>query len=73
MGYSEGHGSLVCCIPWGHRVRQDLVTERYTTDDGGDCQSLQSWQVPRLCSLFFNLHLCGNSLSPITVNVVEYC
>ena len=25
-GDSEGQGSLVCCIPWGHRVRQDLVT-----------------------------------------------
>ena len=27
QGDSEGHGSLVCCISWGHRVRHDLVTE----------------------------------------------
>ena len=25
-GDGEGQGSLVCCSPWGHRVRQDLVT-----------------------------------------------
>ena len=26
-GDSEGQGSLVCCGPWGHRVRRDLVTK----------------------------------------------
>ena len=25
---SEGQGSLVCCSPWGRRVRYDLVTEQ---------------------------------------------
>ena len=25
---SEGQGGLVCCNPWGHRVRHDLVTEQ---------------------------------------------
>ena len=25
---SEGHESLVCCSPWGRRVRHDLVTEQ---------------------------------------------
>ena len=25
---SEGQGSLVCCGPWGHRVRHDLVTKQ---------------------------------------------
>ena len=24
---SGGHGSLVCCNPWGHRVGHDLLTE----------------------------------------------
>ena len=24
---SGGHGSLVCCNPWGHRVGHDLMTE----------------------------------------------
>ena len=27
LGDSEGQGSLVCCSPWGHRVRHDLPTE----------------------------------------------
>ena len=26
-GDSEGQGSLVCCSPWGHRVRHSLVAE----------------------------------------------
>ena len=25
---SEGQGSLVCCSPWGHRVRHDLASEQ---------------------------------------------
>ena len=25
---SEGQGSLVCCSPWGHRVRHDWATEQ---------------------------------------------
>ena len=28
LGDGEGQGSLECCIPWGCRVRQDLVTEQ---------------------------------------------
>ena len=24
----DGQGSLVCCSPWGHRVRHDLVTKQ---------------------------------------------
>ena len=30
---SEGQGSLVCCISWGHRVGHDLATgqQRYCT------------------------------------------
>ena len=27
-GHSEGRGSLVCCIPWGHGVGKDWVTEQ---------------------------------------------
>ena len=26
-GVGDGQGSLVCCRPWGHRVRQDWMTE----------------------------------------------
>ena len=26
LGHSEGQGSLVCCIPWGCKVRHDWVT-----------------------------------------------
>ena len=25
---NEGQGSLACCSPWGHKVRQDLETEQ---------------------------------------------
>ena len=25
-GVGEGHGSLVCCSPWGHRVRHELTS-----------------------------------------------
>ena len=28
LGAGEGQGSLVCCSPWGHRFRHDLVTEQ---------------------------------------------
>ena len=28
LGYGEGQGGLVCCSPWGRRVRLDLATER---------------------------------------------
>ena len=28
LGDSEGQGSLVCCSPWGHRVRHDWAAEQ---------------------------------------------
>ena len=28
LGDSEGQGSLLCCTPWGHRVRHDFGTEQ---------------------------------------------
>ena len=28
LGDSEGQESLVCCSPWGRRVRHDLATEQ---------------------------------------------
>ena len=31
LGDSEGQGSLVCCSPWGSRVRHDLVIEQQHT------------------------------------------
>ena len=31
LGESEGQGILVCCSPWGHRVRHDLAMEQYTS------------------------------------------
>ena len=30
-GDGEGQGSLVCCRPWGRRVRHDLVSERQSS------------------------------------------
>ena len=29
-GVGDGQGSLVCCSPWGHRVRHDLATEQHS-------------------------------------------
>ena len=31
---SGGQSSLVCCSPWGHRVRQDSVTEEQMIHGG---------------------------------------
>ena len=28
LGDGEGQGKLMCCSPWGHRVRHDLVNEQ---------------------------------------------
>ena len=30
LGDSEGQGSMVCCSPWGCRVRHNLVTVQQT-------------------------------------------
>ena len=27
-GDSKGQGSMVCCSPWGRRVKHDIATER---------------------------------------------
>ena len=35
VGDGEGQGSLVCCSPWGHRVRHDLVTEQQPANQAG--------------------------------------
>ena len=32
LGDWEGQGSLGCCIPWGHRIRDDWVTEQQMFD-----------------------------------------
>ena len=46
---SEGQGSLVCCSPWGFRVRFSLATEQqqkqlysYVLSHSGVSKSLQS-------------------------------
>ena len=39
LGESEGQGSLVCCSPWGSRVRHDLVTEQQHTSPQFLCLS----------------------------------
>ena len=36
-GDSEGQGTLVCCSPWGCRIRRDLVTEQ-ESGSGGICK-----------------------------------
>ena len=44
LGGSEGQGSLVCCSPWGQRVRHDLATEQ---------QILRSLKAEFTCHSFF--------------------
>ena len=48
--YSEGQGSLVCCIPWSRRVRHNLVTKQ------------QSFSFTNgLCgNVLFNFQVFGN-------------
>ena len=36
LGVSDGKGSLACCSPWGHKVRQDWVTELNWTVAAGE-------------------------------------
>ena len=57
-GDGEGQGSLVCCSPWGHRVRQDLTNQLLHTktwsgthsESGGDVLS-SHWAQMHSCKL----------------------
>ena len=35
-GDSEGQGSMVCCSPWGHRVKHNLAAEQQTPTQYSD-------------------------------------
>ena len=50
LGVADGKGSLVCCSPWGHRVRHDWVTEL-----NWDTDVLE--QISILCHLKISLKL----------------
>ena len=43
LGAGEGHGSLMCCSPWGQRVRDDLATEPWATASNPLSYSLSPW------------------------------
>ena len=46
LGDSEGQGRLVCCSPWGRKVRQDLMTEQQEGSEigkSGENLSQRSW------------------------------
>ena len=45
---SEGQGSLVCCSPWSHRVRHNLVTEQ------------QQWQ--NTSNIFMGIFIHGENI-----------
>ena len=52
-GENEGQGILVCCSPWGHRVRHDLPTEQqvsqhYTGLNGVMWRSQRIWRTWKL-------------------------
>ena len=37
LGVRDGQGGLVCCSPWGRRVRHDWATELNWTEAQGKC------------------------------------
>ena len=47
LGDTEGQRSLVCCSPWGHRVRYDLadMTQQQLTYGG---QKWAMWKITAL-------------------------
>ena len=51
LGDSEGQGNLVCCSPWGCRVRRDLATEQQESCSEGICKReiLSDLSIPDHC------------------------
>ena len=45
LGDGEGQGGLVCCSPWGCRVRHDLETEQQKLQHS-TCCGLSPWSCP---------------------------
>ena len=70
-GDSEGHGSLVCCSPWGRsqRVRHDLVTEQQQQRQQ---KLIVHVSVSLFCTLDFVPVICVSILSPIPLYLGYY-
>ena len=51
LGDSEGQGNLVCCSPWGCRVRRDLATEQQESCSERICKReiLSDLSIPDHC------------------------
>ena len=51
LGDDEGKGTLVCCSPWGHRVRHNLVTETQQRKIYNTCKNLSAKVETNLVNL----------------------
>ena len=57
LGDSKGHGSLVCCSPWGHkRVGHNLVTEQQQ-QKGWDWKVGASFHFIPSCIIWYFKHV----------------
>ena len=69
LGDSEGQGSLVCCSPWGRRVRHDLVAEQQSEEPGRldflsmEHTRVQKAKIPK--ALYKNLDGTLFTLNPV--------
>ena len=52
-GDSEGWGSLVCCSPWGHRVKHDLVTKQQQVEKCAPCNITKAPMLEEQHSVHF--------------------
>ena len=48
----DGQGSLACCSPWGHRVRQDWATEQQPSPEENQGNISGSIQTVKIYSAF---------------------
>ena len=69
LGDGEGQGSLVCCSPWGCRVRHNLATEQESTPLTGEdaCEQGNRWDgIERLGPGLPQQSACPRSCQPDT-------
>ena len=53
LGDSEGRGSLVCCSPWGPRVKHDLVTKQQQVEKCAPCNTTKAPMLEEQHSVHF--------------------
>ena len=60
LGVGDGQGSLACCSPWGHRVRQDWATEQPPPPEENEGNISGSIQTVKIYSAFWTITLAMN-------------